>query len=144
MASAQTPQPANEPAVPVKPPENSGLLGEIGKLLTAPAALLPSLKPADPTPAPTPAPAPAPAETAVNPPGSRLLPGLVSGRELCPRSDNGAPDCKTGSDKLCRSKGYTEGKSLDTDSVFGCSAKPLQARGKPCGTQTYVTRAFCQ
>lgn len=80
----------------------------------------------------------------MNPPGSRLLPGIVSGRELCPRSDNGASDCKAGSDKLCRSQGYTEGKSLSTDSVFGCSTKPLQTGGKPCGTQNYVTRAFCQ
>jgi hypothetical protein len=131
------------------------LLNEIGKLLSGPSALLPSLKPSEPagravpqaTPAPPPAPAPlAAAEApACDPPaGSRFLPGIVSGRELCPRSENGAPDCKAGSDKLCRGKGYTSGKSLDTDATLNCSTKPLQTRGKLCGTDTYVIKAFCQ
>ena len=30
---------------------------------------------------------------------------------------NGAPDCKAGADRLCQSKGYKEGKSLDTDAA---------------------------
>lgn len=140
-AVAQTSPPASgESAAPAKPSENSGLLGEIGKLLTAPAALLPSFKQADPAPAPGTAEGAAKESPAA---GSRLVPGIVTGRELCPRSDNGAPDCKVGSDRLCRGKGYTEGKSLDTDAAFGCSTK-LQMRGKPCGTENYVTRAFCQ
>ena len=48
---------------------------------------------------------------------------MVSGRAACPVSANGAPDCKVGADKLCQSKGYKEGKSLDTDSAETCSPK---------------------
>ena len=73
---------------------------------------------------------------------------MVSGRMVCPVSANGAPDCKLGADKLCQSKGYKEGKSLNTDSAEICSAKvfiPGRAR-KPgdCRTDNYVTRALCQ
>lgn len=73
---------------------------------------------------------------------------MVSGRMVCPVSANGAPDCKLGADKLCQSKGYKEGKSLNTDSAETCSAKvfiPGRAR-KPgdCRTDNYVTRALCQ
>ena len=152
-ALAQTPQSqvypppvASEPAVPAKPAQNPGLFDEIGKLLTSPSALLPNLKPAETTPPPVPAPAVVPGEAAKEAPaaGSRFVPGIVSGRELCPRSQNGAPDCKTGSDKLCRANGYTAGKSLDTDAAFACSTKPLQTRGKLCDTETFVIRAFCQ
>jgi hypothetical protein len=50
---------------------------------------------------------------------------MVSGRAACPVSANGAPDCKAGADKLCQSKGFKEGKSLDTDSAETCSAKVL-------------------
>ena len=37
---------------------------------------------------------------------------MVSGRMICPASTNGAPDCKLGADKLCRAKGFQEGKSI--------------------------------
>ena len=73
---------------------------------------------------------------------------MVSGRMICPVSANGSPDCKLGADKLCQSKGYKEGKSLNTDSAETCSAKvliPGRAR-KPddCRTDNYVTSALCQ
>ncbi|MDE2601503.1 MAG: hypothetical protein KGL62_03935 [Bradyrhizobium sp.] len=80
---------------------------------------------------------------------SRLTtPLMVTGRVVCPVSANGAPDCKTASDKLCQTKGFKEGKSLLTDSAETCSAKvliPGRTR-KPgdCRTDTYVTRALCQ
>ena len=48
---------------------------------------------------------------------------MVTGRTACPVAANGAPDCKAGADKLCQSKGYKEGKSLDTDAAEKCSAK---------------------
>ena len=74
---------------------------------------------------------------------------MVTGRMVCPVSANGAPDCKVGADKLCQSKGYKEGKSLDTDSAETCSAKVYICRAatrKPgdCRTDNYVTRALCQ
>jgi uncharacterized metal-binding protein len=36
-------------------------------------------------------------------------------------ASHGAPDCKAGADELCRSKGFKEGKSLDTDAAEKCS-----------------------
>ena len=46
---------------------------------------------------------------------------MVSGRAACLVAANGAPDCKAGADRLCQSKGYKEGKSLDTDAAEKCS-----------------------
>jgi hypothetical protein len=73
---------------------------------------------------------------------------VVSGRVACPASGNGAPDCKAGSDKLCQSKGFKEGKSLTTDSAESCSAKVLipgrTRKPDDCRTNTFVTRAMCQ
>ena len=63
-------------------------------------------------------------------------------------SANGAPDCKAGADKLCQSKGYKEGKSLDTDAAEKCSPKVYLPGYKrqpgDCKTENYVTRALCQ
>ena len=73
---------------------------------------------------------------------------LVAGRSICPVSSNGAPDCKAGADKLCQSKGYKEGRSLNTDSAETCSAKVMipGRTGKPddCRTDNFVTNALCQ
>jgi hypothetical protein len=73
---------------------------------------------------------------------------MVSGRTICPASVNGAPDCKLAADNLCKSKGFQEGKSLNTDSSETCSPKvliPGRAR-KPddCRIDNYITRALCQ
>ncbi len=73
---------------------------------------------------------------------------MVAGRMICPVSANGAPDCKLGADKLCQSKGFKEGNSLNTDSAESCSAKlliPGRTR-KPddCRRDNYVTHALCQ
>jgi hypothetical protein len=73
---------------------------------------------------------------------------MVAGRMKCPVSTNGAPDCKLGADKLCQSKGFKEGKSLNTDSAETCSAKVLipgrTRKPDDCRTDNYVTRALCQ
>jgi len=72
----------------------------------------------------------------------------VKGRAACPAAANGAPDCKAAADKLCQSKGFKQGKSLDVDTTRNCSAKALLSGRKPeeseCRTETYVTRAVCQ
>jgi hypothetical protein len=73
---------------------------------------------------------------------------MVAGHSACPLAANRTPDCKAGADRLCQSKGYKEGKSLNTDATESCSAKvliPGRAR-KPddCRTDTYVTSALCQ
>jgi len=80
---------------------------------------------------------------------SRLAnPGsMVSGRMICPPGGNGTPDCKSGADRLCQSKGYKEGRSLSTDSRETCSAKVLipgrQRKPDDCRTDNYVTSALC-
>jgi hypothetical protein len=133
-------QPAPEQSPPPPDPaprENPGLINEIGKLLEKPASMLPTLK--------------SPKETLNDAADalSRLAksPG-VKGRAVCPIATNGAPDCKAAADKLCQSKGFKEGKSLDVDTTRNCSARALLSGRKPeeseCRTETYVTRAVCQ
>jgi hypothetical protein len=148
----QPQQPApqqNEPAPP-SPPENPGLINELGKLWDKSKSILPTLK------SPQEAIEDLNAHTKdageglsrlANP--SLIKPSLmVSGRMGCPVSSNGAPDCKAGADKLCQSKGYQEGKSLDTDAAEKCSPKVyLPGRKREpgdCRTENYVTRALCQ
>jgi hypothetical protein len=135
----EQPAPAqSEPAPPdPAPKENPGLINEIGKLLEKPASMLPTLK--------------SPKET-IDDAADALSrwtksPG-VKGRAACPVAANGAPDCKLAADKLCQSKGFKQGKSLDVDTTRNCSAKALLSGRKPeeseCRTETYVTRAVCQ
>jgi hypothetical protein len=148
-------QPAPSQSEPTPPPvapareENPGLINEIGKLFEKSKSILPSLK----GPGETVDDLNARAKEATKDAGdslSRLAKpsSMVAGRTVCPVSANGAPDCKAGADKLCQGKGFTEGKSLNTDSAETCSAKvliPGRAR-KPddCRTDNYVTSALCQ
>ena len=125
QSPAQQPLPAQpEPQQiePQPPPrdENPGLINEIGKLCEKSKLLLPPLK--------------SPSETIddfnarTRDAGQSLSnmakpSAMVSGRAACQVSANGAPDCKAGADRLCQSKGYKEGKSLDTDAAEKCSPK---------------------
>jgi hypothetical protein len=137
-----------EPAPPVRE-ENPGLINEIEKLWDKSKSILPTLK----SPQETIDDLNARAKDATRDAGeslSRLAKPsqMVSGRMVCPASSNGAPDCTLGADKLCQSKGFKEGKSLNADSAETCSARvliPGRVR-KPgdCRTDTYVTRALCQ
>jgi hypothetical protein len=139
-------EPAQQAAPPPSPPapareENPGLINEIGKLFDK----LPSLKSPQETIDDLNARAKDAGESL-----SRLAKpaSMVSGRMICPVSANGAPDCKLAADKLCQSKGYKEGKSLNTDSAEACSAKVLipgrTRKPDDCRTDNYVTRALCQ
>ena len=139
----------NEPATPPAQ-ENPGLINEIGKLWDKSKSILPTLK----SPQEAIEDLNARAKDATKDAGeslSRLAKPvllMVTGRMACPVSANGAPDCKAGADKLCQSKGYQEGKSLDTDAAEKCSAKVyLPGRKREpgdCRTENYVTRALCQ
>jgi hypothetical protein len=139
---------AATPSSPSGKADNPGVFNEIGKMFEKSLSILPPLK----TPGETLDDWNARARDAAKDAGetlSRLAkPSMVTGRIICPVSANGAPDCKTASDKLCQAQGFKEGKSIGTDSTQTCSAKvliPGRAR-KPddCRTDTYVTRAFCQ
>jgi hypothetical protein len=137
---------ANEAVPPADAPphENLGLINEIGKMFDK----LPTLKSPGETIDDLNARAKDAAKGASDTLSRITTSSMVTGRMTCPLSANGAPDCKSASDKLCQSKGFKQGKSLLTDSAETCSAKvliPGRAR-KPgdCRTDTFVTRALCQ
>lgn len=73
---------------------------------------------------------------------------VVTGRAACVVASNDAPDCKIGADRLCQSKGFREGKGIDTDAFEKCSPLvylPGHKRGpNDCKTENFVTRAICQ
>jgi hypothetical protein len=145
-ASPQQSEPA--PSPDTVPKENPGLLNEIGKMLENPSSMLPTLK--------SPKEAIEDLNTRAKDMTKDAADGLsrltkspgVKGRVVCPVAANGAPDCKAAADKLCQSKGFKEGKSLDIDTTRNCSARALLSGRKPeeseCRTDNYVTRALCQ
>jgi hypothetical protein len=141
------PQPIEPPAqqAPAAEPENPGLINEIGKLFEKSKSLLPPLKSPSEAIDDFNARAKDAGETLSNIARPSLM---VTGRAACTVSSNGAPDCKAGADKLCQSKGYKEGKSLDTDAAEKCSPKVFIPGRKrepgDCKTENYVTRALCQ
>ena len=139
------PEPQQIEPAPPRREENPGLINEIEKLFEKSKSLLPPLK--------------SPSETIddfnarTRDAGQNLSnmakpSTMVSGRAACLVAANGAPDCKAGADRLCQIKGYTEGKSLDTDAAEKCSPKVyLPGRKREpgdCKTENYVTRAVCQ
>jgi hypothetical protein len=134
-------EPAPSPAPPARE-ENPGLFNEMGKFFEKSLAIFPALKSPSETIDDLNARAKEAGETL-----SRLArpSSMVAGRMICPVSANGAPDCKVGADKLCRSK---EGSSLNTDSAETCSAKVLipgrTRKPDDCRRDNYVTRALCQ
>jgi hypothetical protein len=137
------PQAAPEPQ-PSTSPESPGLINEMGKLFHT---IIPPIK----TPGEAIDDLNARAKDTMKDAGdalSRLKPGaMVKGRVACPVTA-GTPDCKSGADKLCQSKGYKEGKSLDIDAAEKCSPKVyLPGRKREpgdCKTENYVIRALCQ
>ena len=141
----QGPAPQQIEPPPLAPPENPGLINEIGKLFEKSKTMLPSLK----GPSETMDDLNARAKDAGQSLSNMARPSLmVTGRAACLVAANGAPDCKAGADKLCQSKGYKEGKSLDTDAAEKCSPKvylPGYKRQQgDCKTENFVTRALCQ
>jgi hypothetical protein len=78
----------------------------------------------------------------------KIGPGrVVSGRERCVISSNGAPDCKIAAESLCKGKGFTSGSSVDYETTERCSAQAL-LRGRKesgdCKVEHIVTKAMCQ
>lgn len=150
QSPAQQPVPAQPEPQQIEPPaapreENPGLINEIGKLLEKSKTLLPPLK----SPGEAIDDLNARAKGAGESLSNMARPStMVTGRAACAVAANGAPDCKVGADKLCQSKGYKEGKSLDTDAAEKCSPKAYIPGRKrepgDCKTENYVTRAVCQ
>jgi hypothetical protein len=149
----RTPAQQGEPASSSPRPENPGLISEIKRLFEKSLSVLPPLKSPGETIDDLNARAKESAKETIKDAGealSRLAKpsSMVSGRVICPFAANGTPDCKMGADKLCQSKGYLEGKSLNTDSAESCSAKVFipgrQRKPGDCRTDNYVTAALCQ
>src|SRR5438552_3759499 len=137
-------EPAPSPA-PSAREQNPGLFNEMGKFFEKTLSILPPLKSPSETIDDLNARAKEAGETL-----SRLArpSSMVAGRMICPVSANGAPDCKLGADKLCQSKGFKEGNSLNTASAETCSAKVLipgrTRKPDDCRRDNYVTHALCQ
>ena len=137
--------PAPELPPPAAAPENPGLINEIGKLWEKSKSMLPPLK----SPGETIDDLNTRARDAGESLSNMARPSsMVTGRAACLVAANGAPDCKAGADKLCQSKGFKEGKSLDTDAAEKCSPKVFIPGRKrepgDCRTENFVTRALCQ
>lgn len=150
QSPAQQSVPAQPAPQQIEPPpspreENPGLINEIGKLFEKSKSLLPPLKGPGETMDDLNARAKSAGESLSNIAKPSIM---VSGRAVCVVAANGAPDCKAGADRLCQSKGYKEGKSLDTDAAEKCSPKVYLPGYKrqpgDCKTENYVTRAVCQ
>jgi hypothetical protein len=72
---------------------------------------------------------------------------VVSGRERCTLAPNGAPDCLSAAEALCRKEGFATGKSIDFTSAQQCPPRAWlsrQSSGAECTTVTFVSRAMCQ
>ena len=139
------PQQIEPPPPPAPPPENPGLINEIGKLWEKSKSMLPPLK----SPGETIDDLNTRARDAGESLSNMARPSsMVTGRAACLVAANGAPDCKAGADRLCQSKGYKEGNSLDTDAAERCSPKVFIPGRKrepgDCRTENFVTRALCQ
>jgi hypothetical protein len=83
------------------------------------------------------------ADTIVRLPGTRM----VDGREKCAIAPNGAPDCYAAAEALCRSKGLSGGKSIETQSAQKCPTRVWLSGRTPqegeCATENFVVRAVC-
>ena len=150
QSPAQQSVPAQPAPQQIEPPpspreENPGLINEIGKLFEKSKSLLPPLKGPGETMDDLNARAKSAGESLSNIAKPSMM---VSGRAACLVAANGAPDCKAGAERLCQSKGYKEGKSLDMDAAEKCSPIVyLPGRKREpgdCKTENYVTRALCQ
>ncbi|MGN6571529.1 MAG: hypothetical protein ACTHLO_08955 [Pseudolabrys sp.] len=72
---------------------------------------------------------------------------VVRGHEVCRIAPNGAPDCDTAANTICKGKGFKAGKSVDMTTAETCPAKVYMAgrsSGPECKTETFVSSAICQ
>jgi hypothetical protein len=73
---------------------------------------------------------------------------VVAGRERCEIAVNGAPDCNTAVEAMCRTGGFSTGRSLDVQAVQKCPARIWLSGRVPqlgeCQTEAFVNRALCQ
>jgi hypothetical protein len=68
--------------------------------------------------------------------------------ERCQKAGNGAPDCETTANNVCRTKGFGTGKPLDVSTAQECPARVMLSGRQPvegeCPDVTMLLRAICQ
>jgi hypothetical protein len=68
--------------------------------------------------------------------------------ERCHKAGNGAPDCETTANNVCRAKGFNTGKPLDVSTAQECPARVMLSGRQPvegeCPDVTTLLRAICQ
>ena len=73
---------------------------------------------------------------------------IVSGHQNCAIADNGAPDCRSAAEHLCKAQGMASGKSLDITAAEECPVRVMagarEAQPGECKNVTFVSRALCQ
>jgi hypothetical protein len=72
---------------------------------------------------------------------------VVTGHEKCRLASNGAPDCVAAANDVCKTRGFSSGKSVDMTTAEICPPKAyMQGRSNDaaCVTETFVSRALCQ
>jgi hypothetical protein len=73
---------------------------------------------------------------------------VVRGHEKCVLAANGAPDCVAAANAVCKTQGFSSGKSVDMTTAEDCPANVLisgrSAGTNECSTVTFVSRALCQ
>lgn len=73
---------------------------------------------------------------------------VISERATCPTAPNGAPDCRTAAEAICKAHGFASGSSVDFQTAEKCPPvalnRPNGEPPPPCVIESYVTRALCQ
>jgi len=71
---------------------------------------------------------------------------VIAQRATCPVAPNGAPDCRTAAETICKAAGFASGSSIDFQTAEKCPPVALnRPDGEParCVIESYVTRALC-
>jgi len=77
------------------------------------------------------------------PPMSRI----VYGSERCMIAPEGGADCKDAARQICKSRGFSSGRAVDTASISSCRPQSFaelhRAEGLYCQTKHQVTASLC-
>ncbi len=72
---------------------------------------------------------------------------VIAERATCPVAPNGAPDCRTAAETICKAHGFASGASIDFQTAENCPPIALNRpdREPPrCVIESYVTRSLCR
>jgi hypothetical protein len=73
---------------------------------------------------------------------------VIETQERCPIAGNGAPDCATAATNVCKAKGFSDGRPVDTRIAQRCKASLWVSGQAPnaadCAVETVLLRVSCQ